>query len=82
MDSCVGHRAVRTGNVRCMSTADNSFPKGVAAPAIRALNAAGYTELKQLDGVPRAELAALHGMGPKALRILSEALQAEGKSLG
>jgi hypothetical protein len=44
--------------------------------------AAGYTELDQLEGVPRAELARLHGMGPKALRVLQEALEARGKSLG
>lgn len=28
----------------------------------RALNNAGYTSLRQLAGVPRAELAKLHGM--------------------
>jgi len=58
------------------------FPKGIGAPATRALVAAGYTELDQLEGVPRAELARLHGMGPKALRVLQEALEARGKSLG
>jgi hypothetical protein len=46
------------------------------------LTAAGYTELSQLAGVPPAELSALHGVGPKALRLLQEALQAQGKSLG
>ncbi len=65
-----------------MNAAENEFPKGVGAPAIRALNAAGYTDYRQLDGVPRTDLVALHGMGPNALRILSEALQAEGKSFG
>jgi hypothetical protein len=32
--------------------------------------------------VPAADLAKLHGVGPKALRLLQEALQARGKSLG
>ena len=58
------------------------WPKGVSAPAVRALTAAGYTELRQLAGVPAAELARLHGMGPKALRLLQEALAAQGLSLG
>ncbi|WP_190817135.1 helix-hairpin-helix domain-containing protein [Saccharopolyspora pogona] len=60
---------------------DSVFPKGVAAPAVRALNAAGYTELRQLDGVPADRLAELHGMGPKALSRLQEALQELGLSL-
>ncbi len=58
------------------------WPKGIGAPAIRALTVAGYTELRQLVGVPAAELKRLHGMGPKALRILQEALEAQGLSLG
>jgi hypothetical protein len=32
--------------------------------------------------VPAADLAKLHGVGPKALRLLQEALQAQGTSLG
>jgi len=35
-----------------------------------------------LAGVPAAELKELHGMGPKALRILQEELEAAGQSLG
>jgi hypothetical protein len=57
-----------------------AFPKGVGQPAIRALASAGYTQLDQLAGVREKDLASLHGMGPKALRILNEALKAEGKS--
>lgn len=58
------------------------FPRTIGQPATRALAAAGYTELRQLAGVPRAELARLHGMGPKALSRLQEALEAQGLSLG
>jgi hypothetical protein len=58
------------------------FPKGVAAPALRALAAAGYTELDQLAGVPAGELKKLHGMGPKALAVLQQALRDQGLSLG
>jgi predicted flap endonuclease-1-like 5' DNA nuclease len=65
-----------------MTDANVDFPKGVGAPARRALVGAGYTKVTQLAGVPRAELESLHGMGPKALRILQEALENQGLSLG
>jgi uncharacterized protein YdhG (YjbR/CyaY superfamily) len=58
---------------------NSDFPK-IGAPATRAFEAAGYTNLNQLIRVTEAELAQLHGMGPKALGILREALQAEGLS--
>ena len=65
-----------------MVTPEPGLPRSIGAPATRALTGAGYTELSQLAGVPAAELAKLHGVGPKALRLLQEALQAQGKSLG
>jgi DNA-directed RNA polymerase alpha subunit len=46
------------------------------------LTAAGYTTLESLAGVSEKELAKLHGMGPKALRILKEHLGAIGLALG
>ncbi|MGI5233615.1 DNA-binding protein [Actinoallomurus sp. CA-142502] len=61
---------------------DTGFPAGIPAPAIRALHAAGYLDLGQLADVPAAELRKLHGVGPKALRLLQEALQRHGLSLG
>ena len=64
-----------------MPTSLDELPK-VGAPATRALQNAGYTTLRQLADAPRQELAALHGMGPKALRILEAALAERGKSLG
>ncbi len=56
------------------------LPKGVPAPAIRALNAAGYSDLSELADVPVADLKQLHGMGPKALRVIQEALAERGLS--
>ncbi|MEU4790603.1 helix-hairpin-helix domain-containing protein [Micromonospora tulbaghiae] len=56
-----------------MTSSLDRLPK-VGAPATRALTAAGYTTLRQLAGVPRAELARLHGMGPKALDVIEAAL--------
>jgi uncharacterized protein YdhG (YjbR/CyaY superfamily) len=58
---------------------NSNFPK-IGSPATRALEAAGYTSLMQLTKVTEAELAQLHGMGPKALGILREALKAESLS--
>lgn len=54
------------------------WPNGVAAPAQRALAAAGYTSLEQLAAVTETELLDMHGMGPKALGVLRAALQAQG----
>jgi hypothetical protein len=65
-----------------MATPEPGLPRSIGAPATRALTAAGYSELSQLAGVPAAELAKLHGVGPKALRLLQEALRDRGMSLG
>ena len=51
------------------------WPKGVAKPAIRALNAAGYTQLRQLKEVDLETLKNLHGIGPKALAAIEAALK-------
>ena len=64
------------------ATAEDGLPRNIGAPATRALTAAGYTELGQLANVPVAELKKLHGVGPKALRLLAEALEQHGLSLG
>jgi len=58
---------------------ESDLPK-IGAPATRALETAGYITLKQLTRVTEAEIAQLHGMGPKALGILREKLKAEGLS--
>jgi hypothetical protein len=50
----------------------------LAAPARRALASAGYTHLAQLCLLSEAELLRLHGMGPKAIGQLREALAAQG----
>ncbi|MCG5457148.1 DNA-binding protein [Micromonospora sp. PSH03] len=64
-----------------MTSSPDTLPK-IGAPATRALHGAGYTALRQLAGVPRTDLAELHGMGPKALGILQAALEEHGLSLG
>ncbi len=57
------------------------FPFGLAAPARRALESAGYTNLEDLNGLSRTKLQKLHGMGPKAIRILEAALAELGMPL-
>ena len=64
-----------------MATPGSGLPANIGSPATRALTAAGYTELAQLTNVPAAELSKLHGVGPKALRLLQEALEERGMSL-
>lgn len=63
-----------------MTSELDGLPK-IAAPAARALHGAGYTTVRQLANLPRAELAALHGMGPKALEIIQAALAEHGLDL-
>lgn len=48
----------------------------VGAPATRALTAAGHRSLESLAGADQDELLALHGFGPRAVRIIQEALAA------
>ena len=50
----------------------------IGAPAARALTAHGITRLEQLAEATEAELAALHGVGPNALRILTQTMAAAG----
>jgi hypothetical protein len=61
-----------------MDKQGNEWPKGVAAPAQRALANAGYTRLEQLAGVKESDLRRLHGMGPKAITALRQALEELG----
>ena len=51
---------------------------GLAAPAKRALAGAGIRSLADLARRTETEVAALHGMGPNALRLLREKLAARG----
>ena len=53
----------------------------IGAPATRALASIGVTRLEQVADLSEAELLALHGFGPRALRLLTEALEARDMSL-
>jgi hypothetical protein len=58
----------------------SAWPKGVSRPAQRALANGGFSSLDQLAAAHEADVAALHGMGPKALDILKAAMAAKSLS--
>lgn len=57
------------------------LPK-IGRPATRALAAEGLTTLADVASTGTAKLLALHGVGPRAIRILSEELEARGMEWG
>ncbi len=59
---------------------EHDFPKSIGRPATNALLAAGYTRLEQLTRVRAVDILKLHGVGPKAIRILSATLAEKGLS--
>lgn len=60
-------------------TQKSDLPK-ISEPATRALTNAGYSRLEQFTKVTEAEILKLHGVGPKAVRILNEVLKEKGLS--
>jgi DNA-directed RNA polymerase alpha subunit len=65
-----------------MDTSDGSsgteFPAAMGKVSRRALSEHGYTRLDDLTSVTSKELLTIHGVGPKAIRILGEELAARG----
>ncbi|GAA1527509.1 hypothetical protein GCM10009678_06470 [Actinomadura kijaniata] len=55
------------------------FPD-IGKPARGALIHEGYTRLEQLTALSEKELLKIHGVGPKAVGILREALRERGLS--
>lgn len=63
-----------------VETVSEEFPK-IGAPATRALASIGVTRRSQLAGHSEQDLLALHGFGPKAIRMLRDAgVQLKGDS--
>lgn len=56
------------------------FPTRIGKVATRELAAHGYTRYEQLTAVTPKELLKIHGVGPKAIRILAEELATRGLS--
>ena len=57
---------------------ESDFPANLSNPARRALAGGGYVRLEQMTEVTEAELLKLHGLGPKTIRQIREALAARG----
>jgi hypothetical protein len=57
---------------------ESDLPVKLSNPARRALLGAGYRRLDQVATLSEAEVKRLHGMGPKALEQLRQALGAKG----
>lgn len=54
------------------------LPDSIGKTAARVLSIQGITSLQLLSEHSEKELLALHGIGPKAIRILGEALAERG----
>jgi DNA-directed RNA polymerase alpha subunit len=52
-----------------------AFPGGMSGPSLRALATAGVKSIDALASWTESELAALHGMGPKAIELLKTELR-------
>lgn len=59
---------------------ESDLPLELSMPARRALVEADYTQLDQLTEVSEAEVKQMHGVGPKAIGQLRDALGARGLS--
>lgn len=62
------------------SRPESDFPEKMSNPARQALAAAGYWKLEQLAALSEAELLRLHGLGPKTIVQLRQALAEKGLS--
>ncbi|UXM93427.1 hypothetical protein [Paenarthrobacter sp. JL.01a] len=58
------------------------LPKGLAAPARRALAHQGIETLEQLAEYGEGQMSKLHGMGPVAIAQLEDAMEESGISYG
>jgi predicted flap endonuclease-1-like 5' DNA nuclease len=54
------------------------YPTRLGKTARRALAVHGYTRYEQLTAVSARDLLRIHGVGPKAIRILREELATRG----
>jgi hypothetical protein len=54
------------------------FPRTIGRVASRELAAHGFTRYEHLVGVAARDLLAIHGIGPKSIRILREELAGRG----
>lgn len=58
----------------------DNLPAGLGQPALRALSAAGITNLTDFTKIRENDLAKLHGIGPNALGKIKAALDEQSLS--
>jgi len=84
----IPHAAFHLGLLRQMiervrlagPAADAGLPEGLSQPALRALNGNGIHRLEQLAAFREADIQKMHGVGPRAIQLLNQALAARGLS--
>jgi DNA integrity scanning protein DisA with diadenylate cyclase activity len=59
-------------------TRASEFPRSLGRVATRELAVHHFTRYDQLTNVSESDLLEIHGVGPKAIRILREELEARG----
>lgn len=70
--------AKRTAANALTDSIRDELPAGLARPALRSLAAAGITSTAHFSKITAAELKQLHGMGPKAIELIRQALAEAG----
>jgi len=63
-----------------MTAQDEGLPRAIGRPATNALQHVGIDRLEQIATMSEAELLRIHGVGPKAVKILRDALGERGQS--
>lgn len=58
---------------------ESDLPK-IGKPTNRALHMAGFYRLEQFTEVTESDILKIHGVGPKVVRILNDALKEKGLS--
>ena len=58
---------------------ESNLPK-MSKPANRELHNAGFYRLEQFTKVTESDILRIHGVGPKAVRILNDVLKEKGLS--
>ncbi len=76
---CLASRMISRVSIGCV-TDDEALPRGIGRPATGAFAEAGYTRLSQFPALSAKDLLKLHGVGPKAIRVLRETLAARGQT--
>lgn len=71
---------IPTRRIKRQDLYDDTLPKGLSAPARRALIEAGCTTLTQVSQLTEAQVKRLHGIGPSSIVLLRLTLRANGLS--